>query len=104
MSVRSLLGVMLGAALAAAPAGPQTDEQLLQAAQVGTDGPALLAYFRQRVAGENDRQRIDGLIRQLGDPSYAVRERAGAELVTCGLPAIGPLRQAQGDADVEVAR
>jgi hypothetical protein len=110
MSVRSLLGVMLGAALAAAPvgaaapAGPQADEQLLQAAQVGTDGPALLAYFRQRVAGENDRQRIDGLIRQLGDPSYAVRERAGAELVTCGLPAIGPLRQAQGDADVEVAR
>jgi hypothetical protein len=40
----------------------------------------------------------------LGDPAYAVRERAASDLVACGLPAIGPLRQAKNDADVEVAR
>ena len=113
MSVRRLvLGVALGAAAAAlaAPVGtnkatnPAADEQLLQRAQLGTDGPALLAYFRQRTVGDADRQRIEGLIRQLGDPSYALRERATTELVACGLPAIGPLRQAQDNPDVEVAR
>src|SRR5262245_50521623 len=107
MSARRLvLGVALGTAAAAlaAPVGtsaanPAADEQLLQRAQVGTDGPALLAYFRQRTVGDADRQRIEGLIRQLGDPAYAVRERATAELVACGLPAIGPLRQAQDSPD-----
>ena len=48
-------------------------------------------------------KRIDGLIRQLGDPAYAVRERALADLVACGLSAVGPLRQAQRDPDVEIA-
>src|SRR2546423_13134765 len=103
---RRMSGVALVIALAAAaaPGSPADDEQLLKTAQVGTDGPALLAYFRQRTVGAADRQKIDGLIRQLGDPAYAVRERATAELVACGLSAIGPLRQAQADGDVEVAR
>jgi hypothetical protein len=109
MSGRRSLGVVLGTALVAAcaaaePAGPPSDEQTLKAARVGTDGPALLAYFRQRTVGEADRQRIEGLIRQLGDPAYATRERAAAELVAAGLPAVGPLRQAQSDPDIEIAR
>src|SRR5205085_12377215 len=60
------------------------DEQLLQKAQIGTDGPALVAYFRQRTVGDAERQRIEALIRQLGDPAYAVRERAQTELIACG--------------------
>ena len=112
MTRRLVLGLALCAAAAAAaapggssaPAGGSSDEQLLKTAQVGTDGPSLLAYFRQRTVGENDRQRIEALIRQLGDPAYAVRERASAELSASGLPAIGPLRQALNDADVEVVR
>jgi hypothetical protein len=110
MNVRLVLGIAAGAALAALPGGaagppaPATDEQILQAAQIGNDDSSLIAYFRQRTVGDTDRQRIETLIRQLGDPAYAVRERAGAELVACGLPAVGPLRQAQTDLDVEVAR
>src|SRR5437763_1722749 len=73
-------------------------------AQVGTDGPALLGYFRRRTVGEAERQRLEQLIRQLGDDAFAARERAADELVRAGLPAVGLLRQAQADADVEVAR
>jgi hypothetical protein len=104
---RQTCGAALAAltAVAFAATGDQArDEQLLQTAQVGPDGPALLDYFRQRTVGAADRKRIESLIRQLGDPAYAVRERAMADLVACGLPAIGPLRQAQNDPDVEVAR
>src|SRR4051794_7022835 len=109
---RLVLGVAFGAAVAAAaiggsflaPAGTADDEQLLIDARVGTDGPSLLAYFRQRTIGETDRQRIEALIRKLGDPAYAVREGATAELVGHGLAAIGPLRQAKHDPDIEVAR
>ncbi len=92
------------ACLAAPASDAPDDEQLLRTAQIGTDGPSLLAYFRARTVTAADRRRIETLIRQLGDPAFAVRERASAELVACGLPAIGPLRQAQADADVEVAR
>jgi HEAT repeat protein len=99
------LAVLTAAAVAAPlPGPPADDERLLRSAQIGTDGPALLNYFRQRTIGDADRQRIDGLIRRLGDPSYAVRERATADLIASGLPAIGPLRKAQSDPDVEIAR
>jgi hypothetical protein len=109
-SRRRRWGVALAAVLAASCwAAPETvklpdDDQLLKTAQIGTDGPALLAYFRSRTVTAADRQRIETLIQQLGDPVYTVRERASADLVACGLPAIGPLRQAQADGDVEVAR
>jgi hypothetical protein len=86
------------------PAGTSGDEQLLQKAQIDTSGPALLNYFRQRTVADTDRQRIEALIRQLGDSAYAVRERAMTELVACGLPAVGPLRQAEANPDVEIVR
>ena len=115
-SWRRLWRVTLTAALAAAlalphggpaapVAGPQADdEQILKTARVGTDGPALLTYFRQRTVTAADRQRIETLIRQLGDPAYAVRERASADVIAVGLPAIGPLRDAAANPDVEIAR
>lgn len=107
-------GVALAVGLAAAVIGPgrgpaadpapAADDQILKTARVGTDGPALLEYFRTRTVTAADRQRIAALIRQLGAPAYADRERATAELTAIGLPAIGPLRRAQADADVEIAR
>jgi hypothetical protein len=103
---RRALGVFLGVLLAPAcgAADSAADEQLLRQAQLAADGPSLLNYFRQRTVAANDRQRIERLIRQLGDPAYAVRERASAELIACGLPAVSLLRQAAADPDVEVAR
>jgi HEAT repeat protein len=106
MNARRHIGAAaVAAALAAAVvAAPADDDQLLKSARIGTDGPSLLAYFRQRTVNETDRKRLDALIRQLGDPAYAIREQAMTEIVAAGLPAIGPLRQAQSDPDFEIAR
>src|SRR5262245_28220261 len=103
---RWVLGAVCGALLATAAvaADTSTDAEMLRKAQIGDDGPALLAYFRQRTVAANDRQRIEALIRQLGDPAYAIRERATTDLIGAGLPAVSMLRQASGDPDVEIAR
>jgi PQQ-like domain/HEAT repeats len=104
-AARRAFSAVLATALAAtAFAAPAEDEQLLKTAKIGSDGPSLLAYFRQRTVTAADRQRIEAMIRQLGDPAYAVRERATADLIACGLPAIDPLRKARGDSDFEIAR
>src|SRR5262245_29785280 len=96
-------GVLLLAVATAAE--PPSDEQLLKQAQIPTDGPGLVAYFRQRTVAGDDRQRIESLIERLGDPVYAVRERATAELIACGLPAVTLLRRAAAaQEDVEVVR
>src|SRR5262245_60229571 len=89
----------------ATAAEPPSDEQLLKQAQISTDGPGLVAYFRQRTVAGNDRQRIESLIERLGDPVYVVRERATTELIASGLPAVTLLRRAATtQEDVEVAR
>jgi WD40 repeat protein len=52
-----------------------------------------------------ERQRITGLIRQLGDPRYARREAATRELLAIGMPALEALhRAAEAGADLEVRR
>jgi HEAT repeat protein len=110
MGRRLMLAAALGAALMAGPgpapgaADAAADEQTLRAAKIGTDGASLLDYFRRRTVGEAERQQLERLIRQLGDDAYPARERAAAALVRAGLPAVGLLRQAVLDADVEVAR
>jgi len=80
---------------AAAPAPPDdTDERLLREAGVAGDGPALLQFFRDRVAGGADRDRIAVLIKQLGDESFDQREKASAQLVAIGAKAEAQLRDA----------
>jgi hypothetical protein len=88
-------------------AGPQTiaaDEQTLRTAKLGVDGPALLEFFRQRTLANADRDKILALIRQLGDDDFSVREKALADLVAMGNPAVPLLRQAASDPDAEVVR
>lgn len=105
MRVSAAIVVLFAAALAADPAPPQeVDLKTLAAAGVPSDGPGLVEFFRRRTAAVNDRERISGLIRQLGDDAYVVRERAAAALVEIGLPAVQPLRQATAGADVEIVR
>src|SRR5437762_1795744 len=81
----SLLALAAGGARGSDAPPEAADEATLKAARLGSDGPALLAYFRQRTVGEANRARIVALIRQLGDPSFAVREKASAELEAVGL-------------------
>ena len=49
-----------------------------------TNGPALLAEFRKRTLGAEDRKKIQALIDKLGANQFAVRERASADLVAFG--------------------
>ncbi len=83
-------------------ATPADDEQTLKDAKVGVDGPGLLAYFQQHTTAPDQQERIGALIRQLGDDSYKVREKASADLAKLGAAAVPYLRRAQNDADEEI--
>jgi hypothetical protein len=87
---------------AAEPDKVAADEHTLRTAHLAADGPALLEFFRQRTLANADRDKILSLIRRLGDDDFAVREKAGAELVVLGNPAVPLLRQAVNDPDAEV--
>jgi hypothetical protein len=100
------VGLLLLAAppRAADPDPAAQDEQLLRGANIGTDGPALVEFFRKRVGTEAVRTRARDLIKQLGDDSFEVREKASADLVAVGRVAAPALRAALKDPDAEVAR
>jgi HEAT repeat protein len=78
-------------------------EKVLREAKVGTDGPALLAFFRKRTLPPADRARLAGLVRRLGDDNFAAREKASRELLAVGRPALPLLRRVENDTDPEVA-
>jgi HEAT repeat protein len=48
------------------------------------------------------KERITGLIRQLGDDDYGTRQGAQAALIQIGLPALVELRRAESNPDLEV--
>src|SRR5258708_39129388 len=79
--------------------GVLTDEQTLRAASLGTDGPALLEFFRKRANGDASPEHIEALVKQLGAPSPEARDKALAELISIGTPAVLPLRPAGVDPD-----
>src|SRR5215471_3477478 len=77
----------------------KADEQALQAVGLRSDAATLLDFFRKRTAGEAKPDRVSELVRQLGDASAAVREKATGELVSLGTIAVPWLRQAVKDPD-----
>jgi HEAT repeat protein len=89
---------------AAEPDEAARDEKALVAAKVGTDGPALVEFFRKRAGSEATRARARELIKQLGDDSFDVREKASQELAALGRPALPALTDATKSPDAEVAR
>jgi hypothetical protein len=98
--------VLLRPPLPAPAAGEEisADEALLRECHVGTDGPALLAFFRERTLTEADRQRLADLVRQLGSDEFAQRENASAALIARGPLAVPFLRPAAASTDAEVVR
>ncbi len=83
-----------------APAG--SDAALLRTAKIPTDGPGLIEFFRRRAAEGADKSRLKGLVSQLGDDSFLVREQASAQLVAAGVRAKSLLEDAEKDPDLEV--
>lgn len=89
---------------AADPANVPADEKTLQEAGIAADGPALLEFFRRQTLPDRDHERIQTLVKQMGDDSFHVREKAFANLVNLG-PAASPLlRQARTHSDIEIVR
>src|SRR5260370_17289798 len=74
--------------------GVLTDEQTLRAASLGTDGPALLEFFRKRANADASPEHIEVLVKQLGAPSPEARDKAVAELICIGSPTVLPLLHA----------
>jgi hypothetical protein len=92
----------------AAPAdGPRqvaADERRLQDAKLKHDGPALLAFLRQRSLTDLERANIELLIHRLGARAYREREQAAAELIARGPVVVEQLKEHLKGADAEVAR
>jgi hypothetical protein len=80
------------------------DEAICKDAGLRTDGSSLLEFFRSRTPSEDARAEWARRVRQLGDRSFRVRERASEQLVAAGRPALPLLREALHDPDLEVAR
>ena len=110
---RSLIALVLCACLAlslgvrgrAADADPgAVDEQTLKDAGLPVDGPSLLEFFRKRTLTEAAQQKIQALVKQLGDHSYKIRVKASADLIAEGVVAVPFLRRAIKHPDLEVSR
>lgn len=83
---------------------PASDEALLRDAKIPTDGAGLIEFLRKRTVDSADKARLEALIVQLGDDSFAVREQASAQLVATGARAKPLLQKATTDPDIEVKR
>ncbi len=81
-----------------------TDDALLKRASIGATDDALLNLFRNRTPKDADTDGVRALIRQLGDDSYEVREKASAALAALGGAAEGSLREALQSPDIEIVR
>lgn len=76
-----------------------SDEALLRSVGLTTKGQDLLNFFRLRSAGRATTDRLTELINRLGAATPVERDRACAELIGIGPPAIPSLRQAARDPD-----
>jgi HEAT repeat protein/outer membrane protein assembly factor BamB len=79
------------------------DEQLLKTAKLGTDGPALLDFFRTRARPALDPDKVAELVGQLGNDSDKISSKATAKLISLGTVAVPWLRRALKDPDDKLA-
>lgn len=79
------------------------EKQALHTAKLSAEGPALLDFIRTQTLTDADRDKLKALVRQLGDNSFQVREKASAGLVARGGAACPLLRQAAKGSELEIA-
>src|SRR5437870_12076298 len=100
----SLLPAVAGSALGEGDDVRRGDEQILKQAGHKADPASLLALVADRTLSAAEEAEVAELIRQLGDPAYAVRVKASARLVEIGAKARGPLRRAPRGSGPETPR
>lgn len=81
----------------------ESDERVLREARIGNDGPALVAFLRGQTLSTEDQKEIRALVQKLGNDTFAVREKAKADLMARGARAIPLLTHASQSTDPEVA-
>src|SRR5436189_35492 len=102
-----LLLPLLALALVLAPRPGKADDKetivgeelKVKSAFQNTDGASLVAFLRTRAKGEATKEKLTELIEALEEKSASKRQKACAELVAIGAPAIPMLRQAARDVD-----
>ncbi len=84
----------------------KVDVETIKSAGLTEETQSLTDFFKNHTVTEADRGKILGLIRQLGDDTFEVREVASDQLSKSGVPAIALMRAAMNgkDADPEIAR
>lgn len=85
-------------------ANARVQETILREAGVAADDVSLLEFLRKRTLDEAGLEKIHSLVKQLGDRTFAVREKAAGELIELGKPASPYLRRALRSSDPEIAR
>ena len=78
------------------------DEEIVKAAKLGTDAPALLQHLRERTVSAEEQEKIKRMIRNLGDSSFEVRDKAKDELLAKGARAMPALTRALTESDPEI--
>lgn len=86
------------------PVASPSDEQILKDAGFKSDPASLLEFFRKRTLSDDEREKVQALIQQLGDPVYRNRELASKELVSRGSIVAEMLREAIGCERLEIVR
>jgi len=86
------------------PTDPEKyDRDLVQAAGADpADGPALLDLFRKRTPSTTEREKIEGLIGRFAEPSFTVRQKTSAEVLSLGGKAVWLLQKRIADRDPEL--
>jgi len=80
------------------------DEALLKSILGASDEATLFRFLRKRTFTEDDEKQVRALIRQLGATTFQTRDEASRKLIAYGPPALGLLRDAARDPDLEIAR
>jgi hypothetical protein len=94
-------GPPMGEPPAKEPDTTAEDQKIVRDVGIGTDGTALLDYFRKRTLPMADPKKIEDLIRQLGDDEFTIREAAFSTLSTLGAAATPGLKKFEQDPDTE---
>jgi HEAT repeat protein len=84
-----------------AAAAVLNDDQILKNVGVDVSGPALLAFFRQRMTPSVDADQVARLLKDLSEKSEKVHSKAMADLIGLGPLAVTALRQAVNQAENE---